>query len=69
MARELKSKEELSPLEDEDLMPFGKYKGDKMQDVPAKYLLYINDMIGTNARVKQYIQANLEIIKLQAKNE
>lgn len=30
-------------MKDDDLMPFGKYKGRKMADVPAAYLLYLWD--------------------------
>lgn len=57
------------PLKDDDLMPMGKHKGDKMQDVPAKYLLYIyeNNMC-SNERVKEYIESNLNVIKQQAKD-
>lgn len=31
------------PLTDESEMPFGKHKGEKMKDVPAKYLLWLWD--------------------------
>lgn len=31
----------MKTLEDTDLMPFGKYKGKQMQDVPAGYLFYL----------------------------
>lgn len=30
-------------MTDQDLMPFGKYKGEKMEDVPASYLLWLRD--------------------------
>ncbi len=66
MGREVKP---LDPLTDKGIMPTGKHKGLKMIDVPASYLLYIyeNDMCG--ARVKKYIEDNLDVIKEQAKQE
>lgn len=30
-------------MTDQDLMPFGKYKYRKMEDVPADYLLWLRD--------------------------
>lgn len=67
MPREFKQPE---PLKDDDLMPSGKHKGTKMQDVPAKHLLYIYENgYNINERVKQYIEANLDVIKQQAKSE
>lgn len=59
----------LPDLTDENLMPTGKHKGDKMIDVPAQYLLYVyeNDMVGE--RVKKYIKSNLSVIKEQAKQK
>jgi len=50
-------------LEDDSLMPSGKWKNTKMKDVPDDYLLYIyeNDMAGK--RVSEYIEKNLEAIK------
>lgn len=61
-------------LTDEDWMPTGKYKkgGDdpkKMEDVPAKYLMWLWDNEKAIPQVKQYIQDNLEVIKQQAKQE
>lgn len=31
------------PLEDDDEMPFGKYKGEPMREVPEDYLLWLAD--------------------------
>jgi len=35
-------------MQDDDIMPFGKHKGEKMANVPASYLiwLYENDKAG-----------------------
>lgn len=43
-------------LTDSDLMPFGKYKGSKMEDVPASYLLWLwNDDV-SHPGVRAYIE-------------
>lgn len=55
------------PLGDHDLMPSGKYKGDKMKDVPANYLLYIYESDMCSERVKEYIASNLEVLQKQSK--
>lgn len=67
MAREIKQQ---TPLTDKDKMLFGKHKGERMIDVPAKYLLYIyENKMCSNERVKMYIEDNLEVIKQQAETE
>lgn len=59
-------------LTDKDIMPFGKHAGELMQDVPAKYLLYIYDSSMISAKysdVRDYIEANIDVLKQQAKFE
>jgi uncharacterized protein (DUF3820 family) len=46
-------------MSDQDLMPFGKYKGEKMEDVPASYLLWLRDRGCGDLLVKGYIEENL----------
>lgn len=55
------------PLTDESPMPFGKYKGKKMADVPDYYLLYIYDNYDLQPHVKTYIEQNLAAIKTNIK--
>lgn len=54
-------------LNDNDLMPFGKYKGKTMQEVPAGYLhwLWHNGMKSKAATdsVAAYIQENMDALK------
>lgn len=52
----------MTKLTDSSLMPFGKYKGDKLIDIPASYLLWLyeNDKAGA---IKSYIEENLDAIK------
>lgn len=59
------------PLEDLSPMPFGKYKGTPMQDVPADYLHWL----WTNGKdkdkicpVADYIRRSLSALKVENKN-
>lgn len=66
----------MEDLKDDSLMPFGKYKGQKMIDVPASYLLwfYNEHIVGgseinmtlTNKMLKRYIVDNLEVLKIES---
>lgn len=56
-------KERLEPLSHESLMPSGKYKGKKMQDIPAEYL--VGSIAMFTPRVRQYVETNLEALKKQ----
>lgn len=54
-------------LTDEDPFPYGKYKGEKMANVPAQYLLYLfeNGYLnrGIDAKkVCRYVQDNLDVL-------
>jgi len=54
-----------TPLHDEEPMPFGKYKGTKMKDVPSDYLDWLigQPWISKWPRVKLYIEANKKSIE------
>ena len=54
-----------TPLHDEEPMPFGKYKGTKMKDVPSDYLDWLigQPWIAKWPRVKAYIEANKKSIE------
>jgi uncharacterized protein (DUF3820 family) len=56
-------------LDDESPMPYGKYKGEKMANVPANYLLWMFYNQKCNYLVSTYVQENLDVLKLQAKEE
>ncbi len=53
-------------LTDESKMPFGKYKDEKMINVPASYLMWLYDTGKCNSDVKEYIKDNLDVIKKQS---
>ena len=52
-------------LEDTDPMPFGKHKGEPMQDVPASYLHWLWQEIqhDKTSNVGDYIRRNLSALK------
>lgn len=49
-------------MTDQDLMPFGKYKGEKMEEVPASYLLWLRDQGVSHPGVKAYIEENETVL-------
>jgi uncharacterized protein (DUF3820 family) len=53
-------------LTDNDRMPFGKYKGTAMINVPAKYLLWLLDEGVSHNGVRQYIIANQDALTKEA---
>ena len=54
-------------LTDESLMPLGKYKGEKMANVPASYLIWLYDENKCNRNVREYIEDNLDVIQEEIK--
>lgn len=53
------------PLTDESPMPFGKYSGQKMCNVPADYLSWLaeQDWIDEWPNVEDYIESNWDVIQ------
>ena len=56
-------------LTDNSPMPFGKYKGTAMENVPADYLIWLHDNGKCNTEVKMYIVDNMDVLKKEIKNE
>ena len=52
-------------MKDDDKMPFGKYQGEKMANVPSEYLLWLYENGKCYGPVKDYIIENLETIKAE----
>lgn len=52
---------------DQSLMPYGKYKGQKMANVPADYLIWLLDNDKCSGDVKKYIQDNKSFLELESK--
>ena len=53
----------MNKLTDGSLMPFGKYKGDKMVNVPASYLLWLYENNKCSGVVREYIIENLDALR------
>lgn len=49
-------------LNDNSPMPFGKYKGQKLIDVPASYFLWLYDNNYSYGNIKDYIIDNLDVL-------
>ena len=56
-------------MTDQDLMPFGKHKGEKMANVPADYLLFLHRGGRIFGGIKQYINDNLELLEKEAEKK
>lgn len=50
-------------LSDQDLMSFGKHKGEKMEDVPASYLLWLWNEGISHQGVKEYITESFSALE------
>ena len=55
------------PLTDQSIMSFGKYKGHKLANVPADYLIFIYNEYTLQAPLKQYIADNLKGLQQEVK--
>ncbi len=57
-------------FDDLSLMPFGKYKGSPMQDVPASYLNWLKEKGGSGiVLLDNYIHNNWEAIQQELNNK
>ena len=54
-------------LNDDSIMSWGKYKGTKLGNVPAEYLMWLYDNDKCNKAVKDYIEDNLDVIRVEIK--
>ncbi|WP_426292027.1 putative quorum-sensing-regulated virulence factor [Dyadobacter endophyticus] len=52
----------MAKLTDNSPMPFGKYKGKAMANIPAPYLLYLHEQGCSDPAVKHYLVCNLDIL-------
>lgn len=50
-------------MTDESIMPFGKFKGQKLANVPASYLIWLFDNDKCYGELKEYIEENLESLR------
>lgn len=59
----------MEKITDNSLMPYGKYKGKKMANIPASYLLwmYRNDKLFKALEV--YVEENMDALEKEEKEE
>lgn len=56
-------------MQDKDLMPWGKYKGIAMANIPASYLKWCYDNNKCCKQVKEYIEENADVLDVEIKRE
>lgn len=61
-------------MNDNSTMPFGKFQGTKLANVPAHYLLWLYDqpsfksqVIGHKGDLRRYIEENMDVLKQEIK--
>jgi len=57
----------MTPLTDQSIMSFGKYKGHKLANIPADYLIFIYNEYDLKPYLKQYIKDNLQGLQQEVK--
>lgn len=53
---------------DKTLMPFGKYKGTALGNVPASYLLWLRENATLSEPMKQYLEDNLAALQKEVRH-
>ena len=51
------------------IMPFGKYKGTLLDEVPHGYLLYLYDRKLLSGKIKKYAEENITVLKFNQKTK
>lgn len=59
----------MSELNDNSLMPQGKFKGEKMEDVPYWHLLWLDGKPFCNQDVQRYIDENRDVLEIERKRD
>lgn len=59
----------MAKLTDTDPMPIGKFKGEKMGNVPYWHLLWLENQPYCRKDVKQYIEENRDVLELEKKRD
>ena len=56
-------------LTDDSPMPFGKHEGERMEDVPAKYLVWLYNDGLKEGPVRRYIEDNLKVLEQEIEEQ
>lgn len=59
----------MAKLTDTDPMPIGKFKGEKMENVPYWHLLWLDRKPFCNRDVQKYIDENRDVLELEKKRD
>lgn len=54
-------------MTDNSIMPWGKYEGFKMADIPADYLIWLFENHKVKGDIYFYIQDNMDTLKQEVK--
>ena len=54
-------------IDDNSLMPWGKYAGYKMADIPPDYLIWLFENHKVKGHIYMYIQENMDTLKQEVK--
>jgi uncharacterized protein (DUF3820 family) len=57
-----------TPFTDKTLMPFGKYKGKALINIPAYYFIWLWENTDVKGALHTYIKENLDVFKQEIKN-
>ena len=53
----------MTKIDDNSIMPFGKYRGEKMANIPPDYLIWLYENCKCYGDIKDYIAENMEVLK------
>lgn len=56
-------------LDDNSPMPQGKFKGEKMEDVPYWHLLWLADQPFCRKDVREYVEENRDVLEVEKKRD
>ncbi len=56
-------------MNDNSIMPFGKYKGEKLANVPAWYLISLKDDGVAYGALLHYINENEDVLRAEKKDD
>lgn len=54
-------------MDDNSIMPFGKYEGEKLANIPASYLIWVSEQGWCKGELKAYIDDNMDSLIQEAK--
>lgn len=52
-------------MDDNSIIPFGKFKGEKLANVPESYLIWLYNEGKCFGALRNYIEENLDVMKSQ----